>query len=81
MHLFLIKNSWPDVFYIPSATHFNKLITTYPPQTSSRFAASQWLCTMHNKVNERLKKPIFDCSDIDSKYPCGCADEATEASD
>ncbi|KAI8636772.1 ERV/ALR sulfhydryl oxidase domain-containing protein [Parasitella parasitica] len=54
------------------ANHFNKLITTYPPQTSSRFSASQWLCAMHNKVNERLQKPIFDCNDIESKYPCGC---------
>ncbi|OBZ91624.1 FAD-linked sulfhydryl oxidase ERV2 [Choanephora cucurbitarum] len=57
------------------ARHFNKLITTYPPQTSSRFAATQWLCAMHNKVNERLNKPIFDCAEIESKYPCGCADE------
>ncbi|KAL7312906.1 hypothetical protein PS15m_008612 [Mucor circinelloides] len=60
------------------ASHFNKLITTYPPQTSSRFSASQWLCAMHNKVNERLKKPIFDCNDIESKYPCGCATNPSE---
>ncbi|KAF1796013.1 ERV/ALR sulfhydryl oxidase [Mucor lusitanicus] len=60
------------------ANHFNKLITTYPPQTSSRFSASQWLCAMHNKVNERLKKPIFDCNDIESKYPCGCATTPSE---
>jgi hypothetical protein len=58
-----------------SATHFNKLITEYPTQTSSRFTASQWLCAMHNKVNERLKKPEFDCATIEGKYPCGCADE------
>ncbi|KAG1459109.1 hypothetical protein G6F46_002516 [Rhizopus delemar] len=44
------------------AHHFNQLITKYPPQTSSRSAASQWLCAMHNKVNERLRKPIFDCT-------------------
>ncbi|KAI7904177.1 ERV/ALR sulfhydryl oxidase domain-containing protein [Cokeromyces recurvatus] len=54
------------------ATHFNKLLLKYPPQTSSRFAASQWLCAMHNIVNEKLHKPIYDCKDIDSQYPCGC---------
>lgn len=51
------------------------MITTYPPQTSSRFAASQWLCAMHNNVNQRLGKPIFECSNIEAKYPCGCAEE------
>ncbi|KAI9270913.1 ERV/ALR sulfhydryl oxidase domain-containing protein [Helicostylum pulchrum] len=60
------------------ATHFNKMITTYPPQTSSRVAASQWLCAMHNNVNERLKKPMYDCNDIEAKYPCGCDDEKIE---
>ncbi|KAG2208782.1 hypothetical protein INT46_003043 [Mucor plumbeus] len=62
------------------ANHFNKLITTYPPQTSSRLSASQWLCAMHNKVNERLKKPIFDCNNIESKYPCGCANTENDSS-
>ncbi|OAD04590.1 hypothetical protein MUCCIDRAFT_108418 [Mucor lusitanicus CBS 277.49] len=60
------------------AVHFNKLLETYPPQTSSRLAASQWLCAMHNKVNERVHKPIYDCSDILSKYPCGCDDGEAE---
>ncbi|GAA5804032.1 hypothetical protein HPULCUR_009518 [Helicostylum pulchrum] len=55
-----------------------KMITTYPPQTSSRVAASQWLCAMHNNVNERLKKPMYDCNDIEAKYPCGCDDEKIE---
>ncbi|CEG63610.1 Putative ERV2 protein-like protein [Rhizopus microsporus] len=56
------------------ARHFNQMITQYPPQTSSRAAASQWLCAMHNNVNERLKKPLFDCSNIEAKYPCGCSE-------
>ncbi|KAK4518657.1 oligosaccharyl transferase subunit ost3/OST6 [Mucor velutinosus] len=62
------------------AVHFNKLLKTYPPQTSSRLAASQWLCAMHNKVNERVHKPIYDCSDILSKYPCGCDDRLEDTS-
>lgn len=30
---------------------------------------------MHNEVNKRLKKPIFDCAHLDSEYDCGCGDE------
>jgi FAD-linked sulfhydryl oxidase len=26
-------------------------------------------------VNERLKKPEFDCSKLDEKYDCGCGDD------
>ena len=43
-------------------------------QTSSRLAASQWLCALHNEVNKRLHKPIFDCAHVDSTYDCGCGD-------
>ncbi|KAF3315496.1 hypothetical protein TWF173_003414 [Orbilia oligospora] len=57
------------------ATHFRLLLQKYPPQTSSRDAASQWGCVVHNVVNERLRKPIFDCGTIADKYHCGCAEE------
>ncbi|KAI9492820.1 FAD-linked sulfhydryl oxidase-like protein ERV2 [Zychaea mexicana] len=57
------------------AAHFQLLLQKYPPQTSSRIAASQWACAIHNKVNERLGKEIFDCSDIQDKYDCGCAED------
>jgi len=33
-----------------------------PPVVETRRAFEQWLCKLHNKVNERLKKPPFDCS-------------------
>lgn len=54
------------------AEHFQKMLKKYPPQTSSREAASQWGCFVHNIVNERLRKPIFDCNEISDKYNCGC---------
>ncbi|KAI7847125.1 ERV/ALR sulfhydryl oxidase domain-containing protein [Circinella umbellata] len=54
------------------AAHFQLLLNKYPPQTSSKIAASQWACAIHNKVNERLGKEIFDCSNIQEKYDCGC---------
>ncbi|KAL7793666.1 ERV/ALR sulfhydryl oxidase domain-containing protein [Trichoderma ceciliae] len=57
------------------AKHFRGLLAKYPPQTSSRNAAAGWLCFMHNQVNERLKKPIFDCNNIGDFYDCGCGDE------
>lgn len=30
---------------------------------------------MHNLVNERLRKPEFDCGSVTEAYKCGCADE------
>ncbi|KAG8876970.1 hypothetical protein FRB98_006939 [Tulasnella sp. 332] len=57
------------------ATEFQQLLKKYPPQTSSRKTASLWLCYVHNQVNERLKKPEFDCMTLDATYDCGCGDE------
>ncbi|KAH6885482.1 ERV/ALR sulfhydryl oxidase domain-containing protein [Coprinopsis sp. MPI-PUGE-AT-0042] len=55
------------------ATEFQMLLKKYPPQTSSRLAASLWLC-------DRLKKPTFDCAHLDETYDCGCGgdDESTD---
>jgi hypothetical protein len=33
------------------------------------------LCFVHNKVNERLEKPLFDCAHLDDEYDCGCGDD------
>ncbi|KAI1447861.1 ERV/ALR sulfhydryl oxidase domain-containing protein [Annulohypoxylon stygium] len=60
------------------ARHFQKLLAKYPPQVSSRNAAAGWACFMHNQVNERLKKPLFDCNKIGDFYDCGCGDEKKE---
>ncbi|GMK53512.1 hypothetical protein CspeluHIS016_0100980 [Cutaneotrichosporon spelunceum] len=54
------------------AEHFQKVLKKYPPQTSSRKAASMWLCSVHNIVNERLHKPEFDCLTLNDVYDCGC---------
>ncbi|KAL1408305.1 hypothetical protein Q8F55_005111 [Vanrija albida] len=59
------------------AAHFQKMLKEYPPQTSSRKSASLWLCSLHNKVNERLGKPEFDCLTLDATYDCGCGDNST----
>ncbi|KAK9239582.1 ERV/ALR sulfhydryl oxidase domain-containing protein [Lipomyces kononenkoae] len=61
------------------ASHFQKLLKKFPPQTSSRVAASQWGCHIHNQVNARLGKKIFDCNTIAEKYQCGCEDDVGAA--
>ena len=61
------------------AEHFQKLLKKYPPQTSSRSSAAAWACFVHNQVNERKGKPIFDCANIGDFYDCGCADDEKEA--
>lgn len=58
------------------ARHFQKLLQKYPPQVGSRKTAAIWGCHIHNKVNEKLKKPEYDCTTILEDYDCGCgADE------
>ena len=48
---------------------------TTPEQVSSRKAASNHLCHLHNQVNLRLKKPEFDCTNLEGIYDCGCGPE------
>ncbi|KAK7512176.1 FAD dependent sulfhydryl oxidase-like protein Erv2 [Phyllosticta citriasiana] len=61
------------------ASHFATILEKYPPQVSSRSAAAAWGCHVHNQVNKRLQKPLFDCSNIGDFYKCGCAETPEEA--
>lgn len=58
------------------AQHFQKLLELYPPQVESKQNAALWGCHIHNKVNERLGKKIYDCTNILNDYDCGCGDDA-----
>jgi hypothetical protein len=60
------------------AAHFQKLLARYPPQTSSRNAAAGWACFVHNEVNKRLGKQLFDCNNIGDFYDCGCGEEGKD---
>jgi len=51
------------------------ILKKYPPQVSSRSAAAAWGCHVHNEVNKKLKKELFDCSNIGDFYHCGCAED------
>lgn len=46
----------------------------HPPDVSSGFALSRWLCERHNAVNEKLGKDKFDCAKVDERWKDGPAD-------
>ncbi|KAF7270784.1 evr1_Alr domain-containing protein Alr [Rhynchophorus ferrugineus] len=45
-----------------------------PPQVDSQEALSQWLCRLHNKVNVKIGKSIFDCSKVNERWRDGWLD-------
>ncbi|KRX39981.1 FAD-linked sulfhydryl oxidase ALR [Trichinella murrelli] len=45
-----------------------------PPDVLSRRSFSQWLCRLHNSVNQKLGKPLFDCSKVDERWRDGWSD-------
>ncbi|KAJ8126309.1 hypothetical protein O1611_g7329 [Lasiodiplodia mahajangana] len=61
------------------ASHFQKLLKQFPPQIGSRNSAAGWACHVHNQVNKRLEKPMFDCNKIGDFYDCGCGDDKKAA--
>jgi len=75
IYFFFLINNRTNPFYYYSATEFQLILAKHPPQVSSREAASQWACAVHNIVNQRLQKDTFDCGKIAEKYKCGCDDE------
>lgn len=60
------------------AEHFMQHLSKYPPQVSSRNAASGWACFVHNEVNAMLDKPEFDCTNLGEFYDCGCGEDDEE---
>eukprot|EP00038_Savillea_parva_P027618 m.60646 g.60646 ORF g.60646 m.60646 type:complete len:164 (+) comp7966_c0_seq1:71-562(+) len=39
-----------------------------PPRTETRQEFAQWMCEIHNEVNDRLGKPQFDCSKVEERW-------------
>lgn len=56
------------------AEHLRDEMTKMPPKVESKRSLGKWLCDMHNIVNERLGKPIFDCNKIDERWKDGPKD-------
>jgi FAD-linked sulfhydryl oxidase len=48
------------------------------PAVESRSALGQWMCRIHNEVNQRLGKDLFDCAKIDQRWKEGWADKSCE---
>ena len=45
-----------------------------PPKVRTGREFSQWLCQLHNKVNVKLGKPEFDCSQVYERWRDGYKD-------
>lgn len=56
------------------ASHLRDEMQRDPPVVESRWGLSQWMCRMHNEVNERLGKPLFDCNRVDERWKDGPSD-------
>jgi FAD-linked sulfhydryl oxidase len=53
------------------ASHLRKDLEEHPPIVTSGPALSDWMCKLHNRVNERLGKPAFDCSRVLERWRTG----------
>lgn len=63
----------PRIYPCPDCrSHMAKMFQELPPRLENREDFIQWICEAHNKVNERLGKPTFDCSKHDERWDCGC---------
>ena len=49
-------------------------VETHPPEVGSRVKFSRWMCEMHNDVNKRMGKKLFDCSRVDERWLDGWKD-------
>lgn len=54
--------------------HFQKMIDENVIKSNSREELVQYFCDLHNIVNKRLEKPIFDCKEALNYWggSCGC---------
>lgn len=46
-------------------------LKTNEPDAESRAKLAQWMCRIHNGVNKKLGKPLFDCSKVDERWRTG----------
>eukprot|EP00461_Guttulinopsis_vulgaris_P001227 UN01227 len=50
----------------------------HPPKVGSRKEFQLWMCGVHNEVNFRMGKPLFDCSRVDERWRTGVQSEPKE---
>lgn len=56
------------------AEDFREELKVDPPKVDNQEVLSQWLCQMHNKVNVKLGKEVFDCSKVHQRWRDGWLD-------
>ena len=56
------------------ASHFKQMLVEFPIKHKSREELVIYICGLHNKVNQRLGKKIFDCKKAFDIWggDCGC---------
>ncbi|VDO03115.1 unnamed protein product [Rodentolepis nana] len=60
------------------ADDFKRNMEKFPPKVHSREALSGWLCLQHNLVNQKIKKPLFDCSKVLERWRFGWKDRTCD---
>jgi FAD-linked sulfhydryl oxidase len=61
--------------------HFNRMIDENPVVTSNRHDVVIYFCEIHNIVNKRLGKPLFDCDKALEYWggDCGCHGDSSSS--
>lgn len=57
------------------ADHMQGYIKDNPPKVNSRKDLQQWFCDLHNSVNKKLNKSMYNCERISSQKEEGCTAE------
>ena len=52
----------------------NFRLKTQPPNVENQKGLSKWLCDMHNIVNVKLGKEVFDCNRVNERWKDGWLD-------
>eukprot|EP00052_Salpingoeca_macrocollata_P006217 m.52242 g.52242 ORF g.52242 m.52242 type:complete len:178 (-) comp15310_c0_seq3:118-651(-) len=58
--------------------HLTKYMRKSPVDARSNAELSLWMCNMHNEVNERLGKQVFDCSKVLERWLTGWKDNSCD---
>ncbi|GMT04763.1 hypothetical protein PENTCL1PPCAC_26937, partial [Pristionchus entomophagus] len=58
----------------PCAIEMREDLKEIPPQVGSRDEFAGWMCLLHNRVNEKLGKDLFDCSKVLNRWRYGPED-------
>jgi len=64
----------PDDFHYFEIINIFFRLTYHPPNISSQKSFAKWMCEVHNMVNRKLEKPLFDCSKVNERWRDGWAD-------